>query len=54
VGDIFPATYFITISRGTFSKALGFAGLYDSFIPLLIAVPVLLGVSVALLKKQEN
>jgi len=54
VGDVFPTTYFITISRGTFSKALGFAGLYDSFIPLLIAIPVLLGVSVALLKKQEN
>ena len=29
VGDIYPTTYFITISRGTFNKALGFAGLYE-------------------------
>jgi ribosome-dependent ATPase len=54
IGDIFPTTYFITISRGTFSKGLGFAGLYASFIPLLIAIPVLHGLSVAFLKKQET
>jgi hypothetical protein len=44
---------FITISRGTFNKALGFAGLYESFIPLVIAIPVLIGLSAAFLKKQE-
>ena len=54
IGDVFPTTYFITISRGTFSKGLGFAGLYASFIPLLIAIPVLHGLSVAFLKKQET
>jgi ribosome-dependent ATPase len=54
VGDVYPTTYFITISRGTFNKALGFAGLYGSFIPLLIAIPVLIGLSAAFLKKQEN
>ena len=54
IRDIFPTTYFITISRGTFSKGLGFAGLYASFIPLLIAIPVLHGLSVAFLKKQET
>jgi len=54
VGDVYPTTYFITISRGTYSKALGFAGLYASFIPLLIAIPVLHGLSVAFLKKQET
>jgi ribosome-dependent ATPase len=53
VGDVYPTSYYITISRGTFSKALGFAGLYGSFIPLLIAIPVLIGLSAALLKKQE-
>jgi ribosome-dependent ATPase len=42
------------IARGTFSKALDFADLQASFIPLLIAVPVLLGLAVALLKKQET
>jgi ribosome-dependent ATPase len=54
VGQVYPTTHFITISRGTFSKALGFADLYRSFIPLLIAFPVLLGLSVALLRKQET
>ncbi|HEX4889449.1 MAG TPA: ribosome-associated ATPase/putative transporter RbbA [Alphaproteobacteria bacterium] len=53
IGNIYPATHFITISRGTFSKALGFADLYASFIPLLIAIPVLIGLGAALLKKQE-
>jgi ribosome-dependent ATPase len=46
--------YYITISRGTFNKALGFDGLYASFIPLLIAIPVLIGLSAAFLKKQET
>ena len=45
VGDVYPTTYFITISRGTFNKALGFAGLYESFLPLLIAIPVLVGLA---------
>jgi ribosome-dependent ATPase len=54
VGDVYPTTYFITISRGTFNKALGFGGLHESFIPLLIAIPVLIGLSAACLKKQET
>jgi ribosome-dependent ATPase len=54
VGNIYPTAYYITISRGTFSKALGFAGLYSSFIPLLIAIPVLIGLSALFLKKQES
>jgi len=53
VGKVYPTSYYITISRGTFNKALGFAGLYGSFIPLLIAIPVLIGLSAAFLKKQE-
>ena len=53
-GEIYPTSYYITISRGTFNKALGFAGLYASFLPLLITIPVLIGLSAAFLKKQEN
>ena len=53
IGTIYPTTYFITISRGTFNKALGFAGLYLSFIPLLVFLPATIGLSAALLKKQE-
>jgi ribosome-dependent ATPase len=54
VGEIYPTAYYITISRGTFNKAMGFAGLYGSFVPLLIAIPVLIGLSAAFLKKQET
>jgi len=54
VGNVYPTTYYMTISRGTFSKALDFAALYQSFIPLLITIPVLIGLTAALLKKQEN
>ncbi len=54
IGRVYPTTHFLTISRGAFSKGLGLADLYQSFLPLLIAVPVLLGLSVALLKKQET
>ena len=54
IGQIYPTTHYLTISRGVFSKALDFSDLRMSFIPLLLAVPVLLGLSVALLKKQET
>ncbi|MGE0152843.1 MAG: ribosome-associated ATPase/putative transporter RbbA [Reyranellaceae bacterium] len=54
IGEIYPTTYFVTISRGTFSKALDFADLWSSFAPLLIAIPVLLGLGVALLRKQAR
>ncbi|WP_374788785.1 ribosome-associated ATPase/putative transporter RbbA [Brucella oryzae] len=52
IGQIYPATYFVTIARGTFSKSLGFNDLATSFIPLLIAIPILTGMTVAFLKKQ--
>jgi len=54
VGHVYPATYFLNISRGVFSKALGFTSLQASFWPLLVAVPVIVGLSIALLKKQES
>ncbi|MBW9114101.1 ribosome-associated ATPase/putative transporter RbbA [Rhizobium cauense] len=54
VGQIYPASHFVTISRGTFSKALDFGDLAGSFVPLLIAVPVLLGLGAVLLKKQAD
>jgi ribosome-dependent ATPase len=54
IGRIFPTTYYLTIARGTFSKALTFADLQMSFLPLLAAVPVLIALCVALLRKQER
>ncbi len=54
IGEIYPTTYFLTISRGTFSKALGFPDLQLQFVPLLVAVPVLLAAAALLLRKQER
>ena len=54
IGQIYPTTHFLTIARGTFSKALGFDDLTGAFVPLLIAVPVLVGLAALLLKKQET
>ncbi|MDL0433942.1 ribosome-associated ATPase/putative transporter RbbA [Marinobacter sp. TBZ242] len=54
IGEIYPATYMLTISRGVFGKALGLGDLYALFVPLLVAVPVIMGLAIALLKKQER
>ena len=54
IGQFFPASYFLIISRGTFTKALGFADLIPQFLALAAFIPVLTLVSVALLRKQEK
>ncbi len=54
IGKVYPTTYFLIISRGTFSKALGLASLKSAFIPLLLAVPLLVTLSALLLRKQER
>ncbi len=54
IGQIYPATHMLTISRGVFSKGLSLSDLAGSFWPLLLAIPVILGASVWLLKKQES
>ena len=54
IGEVFPATYMLIVSRGVFSKGLGLHDLMGTLVPLLIAVPVVMGAAVALLKKQES
>ncbi len=54
IGEIYPATHMISISRGVFSKALGLADLTGPLWSMLLSVPVILGVAVLLLKKQER
>ena len=54
VGEIFPGTHFLTICRGTFSKALGFAELSPFLLPLALSILVVVGLSVLLLDKQER
>ncbi|WP_196207971.1 ribosome-associated ATPase/putative transporter RbbA [Citrobacter sp. Res13-Sevr-PEB04-36] len=54
IGEIYPTSHFLTIARGTFSKALDLMDLWPLFIPLAIAIPVVIGLSVLLLRKQEG
>ncbi|MBK5966254.1 multidrug ABC transporter ATP-binding protein [Thiocystis minor] len=54
IGQVYPAAHFLTITRGVFNKALGFASLEASFWSLALAVPVILTLSILLLKKQER
>ena len=54
IGEIYPTSHFLTIARGTFSKALDLTDLWQLFIPLAVAIPVVIGLSVLLLKKQEG
>jgi ribosome-dependent ATPase len=54
IGHIYPTSHFLTISRGTFAKALDFGDLPSSFLPLLLAIPVLIGLCALLLRKQES
>ena len=53
IGEIFPVTYYINISRGIFSKAIDFNGLYTEFIVLTISIFVITILSILALKKQE-
>ena len=53
IGEIHPASHMFVISRGVFSKALGFNDLAANFWPLIVAAPLILGLAVLLLRKQE-
>ncbi len=54
IGQLFPAAYFLNISRGLFTKALEFKDLYRDFLALVAFIPVLTVLSVILLNKQEK
>lgn len=54
IGELYPATHMLIVTRGVFNKALSFSDLYGSIGALAVTVPVLLAASVLLLDKQEN
>jgi len=54
IGQIYPATHMIDVSRGVFNKALNFADLGDALVPMLIAAPLILIASILLLRKQAR
>ena len=53
-GEVYPASHMFTISRGVFNKALGLQDLQAEFWPMLVAVPVIVGTAILLLRKQET
>lgn len=54
IGQCSPATYFLIICRGIFTKALELGDLLPHFIALAAFIPVLTVISVVLLRKQER
>jgi ribosome-dependent ATPase len=54
IGALYPSTYFIKISVGAFTKALGWSTLSTSFGALAIFIPVFTVLSLAFLRKQEK
>ena len=54
IGEIYPTSYALLISRGVFNKALGFADLWRPLLTLLIEAPIVIGAAILLQKKQER
>ena len=54
IGLVYPTSYFVTISRGAFSKALGFDTLHNELLALAVMIPVLVTAAALLLKKQAR
>ena len=54
LGEIYPSTWFITAARGAFSKAFGMAELAGPMLAMGIAIPVIIGLAAAFLKKQAK
>jgi ribosome-dependent ATPase len=54
LGTLFPTTYFLRASVGVFTKALGLRDLLPTLLALAAFIPVLTGLSVIALRKQER
>ena len=54
LGGLFPMSYFLPISIGTFTKSLGFAELGPTMLRLAVFIPLLTLLSLSLLRKQER
>ncbi len=54
IGEVYPTSWFVTAARGAFSKAFGFAELVQPMFAMALAVPVILGLAIVFLKKQER
>jgi len=54
IGQVFPATWYLLVVRGAFSKGLSLGELAYAYPPLALAAVVLVATAVLLLRKQER
>ncbi|WP_334020873.1 ribosome-associated ATPase/putative transporter RbbA [Alteromonas sp. S015] len=54
IGELHPISYFLTASRGIFSKGLGFGTLDFAVFAIAISIPITLWLATVLLRKQEH
>jgi ribosome-dependent ATPase len=54
MGRLFPMTYFLPVSVGTFTKGLGFSDLAPKLTALAVFIPALTMLSLLLLRNQER
>jgi ribosome-dependent ATPase len=54
IGSMWPAAYYLHMSVGAFTKALGFSDLRRDLLALFLFTPAFLAISALLLKKQEK
>ncbi len=54
LGRLFPMSYYLPISLGSFTKGLGFADLLPWMLPLSLFTPALIGLSLWLMRAQER
>jgi ribosome-dependent ATPase len=54
IGEVYPASHMLTISRGVFNKALGLGDLAAELWPLAITPVAIVATAVCLLRKQER
>ncbi len=54
IGMVYPTTWFVTASRGAFSKGFDFVDLLQPTLFIALSVPVIIGTAILLLKKQAK
>ncbi|ACA14666.1 ABC transporter related [Methylobacterium sp. 4-46] len=54
IGGLFPMTYYLPLSVGTFTKGLGLADLAPNLVALALFVPALTGLALLMLPRQER
>ena len=54
IGNVYPTTHMLLVSRGVFNKALAFSDLHMPLFYLFLTIPVILGLGIVLQKKQAS